>query len=142
MKLLDNLEGVTPSTFPKNPIGIVNEIIQQQKCKYDFVYRTETQQPAENTSIFANGPCVDEGCGATGGHTVYHAIARVKGPAGRLVVLSDEKSAGSRRAVRARCSEQVLLRMHWDHAYLQRAIDESKAPVEEGEGGAVEVAGQ
>ena len=137
MKLLDNLDGVTPSTFPKNPIGIVNEIIEQQKCKYDFVYRWETMAINES-SVFALSPCaaadVADNDGAAGSQMIFHGSARVKGPQGRIVVLSEEKTAGSRRAVRARCSEQVLLSMHWDHGYLQRAIDESKLPLEEPDG--------
>lgn len=133
-KLLDNLDGVTPSTFPKNPIGIVNEIIQQQKCKYDFVYRCETMAISDS-SVSALSPsagaAVADADGAAGSQMIFYGTARVKGPQERVVVLSEEKTAGSRRAVRARCSEQVLLRMYWDHGYLQRAIDESKLPLEE-----------
>ena len=131
MKLLDNLEGVTPSTFPKNPIGIVNEIVQQQKCKYVFGYRTEQRQAA-NTADYACGACVDEDDGVT----LYHGIGSVKGPTGKLVAVSEEKTAGSRRAVRSRCSEQVLLRMHHDKDYLQRAIDEVKSTEDLENGGA------
>ena len=72
--------------------------------------------------------------------TLYHGIASVKGPKGRQVVVSEEKTAGSRRAVRARCSEQVLLRMYHEKDYLQNAIDGVKAASEEEDGGAVDEA--
>jgi hypothetical protein len=86
MRLLDNLEGVTPSTFPKNPIAIVNEIVEQQKCKYVFEYRMESRQALDTTAL-ACGACIDVDYGTIAGHMLSHVIAKVRGPGGRLAVL-------------------------------------------------------
>lgn len=149
MKLLDNLEGVTQSTFPRHPIGILNEMIQQARCTLEFEYRenysddstaaTETSRGGGRNDAASGGTGV--GCATTGGggsrggpraeaSRTFHGCAKVRAMNGlRAVQISGEVSSGTKRAVRALCCEQVLLRIHEDDAYLQRLVVEAKKAV-------------
>lgn len=136
MKLLDNLEGITRDTIRKNPVSIVGEMVQQQQCTLEFVFREECRKD-QGATLFSCDACIDDHSGTADGHIAFYGIAKIKdpklGPKGRLIEISEEKSAGTKRAVRAQCAEQVLLRMYGpdgDRVYLQRAVEKAKMPPE------------
>ena len=126
--MMDNLEGVTAATFPKHPSAILGEMIQREHCELAFEYREEIKREPD---------VLQHTCGtriqggdrnrAVDGHVAFYGVAKIKGPGGRLVAVSEEKSAGTKRAVRAHCAEQVLLRWHEDPALFQAKVQEARA---------------
>lgn len=145
MRLLDNLEGVTAETFPKHPISILVELLQQHQCELTFEFREEIQGH-DDAAHDAYGSCMDFDSKAADGQIVFFGIAKIKdkraaaaaaaagGTCSHLVAISEEKSAATKRAVRAQCAEQVLLSWDLDPTLLQVAVLEARTPVVGGNG--------
>jgi hypothetical protein len=127
MKLLDNLEGINASTFPKHPISVLSELCQSHNCSLEFAYFERYLDAGTNQH--ACGACIDgktaKGFHASGVIEVY-GIANVKAPSGGLVEISDKQHGASRRAVRVLCAEQVLRVLQGDKGFLQRAWELAK----------------
>jgi hypothetical protein len=101
MKLLDNLRGVSPATYPKHPVAILSRI---------------TIKLGLSTVRFALDTAVTSGAGGAR----YRGRARL-----RNMWLSDILVGHSRFAVRTKCAEEALQQLRHDPHWLnQLSLDE------------------
>jgi hypothetical protein len=135
MKLIGNLEGVSPFTQPRHPFSIVNRItLKAQLGHLQFcIVRCSAVAPpegySEENSHAADVKAMSKEAGggaASKRHSaskLFHVHDRRYAYRGRAHVgavwLSTVLYSGSRRGVRARCGEEVVMQMRHKKDWLR-----------------------
>lgn len=131
MRLMGNLEGISPFTQPRHPFSIVNRITMRaglghlQFCivhSADMAHSEgDSDQFAVAADIAATSKKVNSSCNFTpkpsdmhGGPREYRGRAHVG-----AVWLSTVQYGGSRRGVRAKCGEEVVMQMRHRKDWLR-----------------------
>lgn len=137
MKMLGNLEGVSPNTYPKPPYDIINHITLKAGFGYVTLVSVVNDVPIDQRAVVNPNGQEGEAAAAAPGAGLSVAPARVRhltAEARRELAAAEGLYRGrarvhniwlssvfygeTRRVVRARCSEQVLAQLQCDPKWL------------------------
>jgi hypothetical protein len=110
MNVMEGLQGVTPNSFPKHPVALLNEVLQNHGCKLDWRFR----KPAA-TEETSDARRVDRGQASSEREGCFGIAIIADGPE-----ISSEHWGFSKRSVKGKCAQEVLQKMTEDRGFLER----------------------